>query len=368
MKRILAVILAIALIVPTFLVVGKVKAADYPHDPRGEITDVGIVWPTCYQGEKQEIYVEFRNPTSTTYHYLVAVNILDPNGNTVYDSHTVGEDKDQYVSGGQTVFCGTWYYTLPHTAPVGTYHVVAGLKLYPWTELDYRGASWCPPEETFSVKPSHETIVGISGDPYDDGDGYADSMRVQVLARTNALEELDVEVYCDLKDPNGHVVDTDGSGMWTVPAGGQSWSYPFYMFVPYDSPVGKYTTDVYLYDATHRNDYPDSDPEDSDPNAISMDPLYPPGYGNDVKPDLIVLSVWTEPSTPTSGQPFYTSTSTALEQLTHIETPMIKTMPLSQRRREAQPHRPLTYLLLTTLHKPPDMLTHAHLFQQHTEP
>ena len=128
LKSIFVMALVLLLVIPLFsILVPRVNAIDYPHDPRGEITDVDIVWSTCYQGEKQAIYVVVRNPTSTTYPYLVSVSILDPSNNTVYDSHQVGQDMGGHVAGGQSVTWGPWWYTLPHSAPNGTYHVLAGL-------------------------------------------------------------------------------------------------------------------------------------------------------------------------------------------------------------------------------------------------
>lgn len=282
MKRILVAMFVIALIIPTFSILVKVHAADYPHDPRGEIIDVHIVWPTCYQGETQEITVGFSNPTTTTYHYLVALNIIDSNGNTIYDSHTVSEDKDGYVGPGQTAWFGSWWFTLPRNAPTGTYHVLAGLRLYPWDpELDYMGLSWCEPEKTFLVKPSAEYFThGLRTGTADyDSDGYPDSVWIEVEAGTNALEELDVDAYGNLTDPSGNVVDTDGPGLWTIPAGGASWSYRFYLYVN-GGPVGMYSVDLYLYDGSHHNHYPNSPPEDIWMSAHSYGPLYPEGYGS----------------------------------------------------------------------------------------
>jgi hypothetical protein len=303
LKKISALIFMFLLLVQLLSIfVLKAHSADYPHDPRGEITDVDIVWPVCYQGEKQEVYVEFRNPTSTTYHYLVAVNIYDSNNKVVYDSHTVGEDKHGYVDGGRTVAWGPWWYTVPLDAPTGTYHVLAGLRLYPWDpELDYRGLSWCEPEETFTVKPSHEYIADKRGGPNDsDGDGYYDTVWIEVKAGTNAMEEVDVEVYGKLKDPNGRVVNEGGSGVWSIPPGVLSWGPRFYISVPSGSPVGRYQVDLYLYDASHRNQYPTADPEHVWVNAYSYDPLYPKGYAQPDRPPVLSNGYVTPPSGDTS--------------------------------------------------------------------
>jgi hypothetical protein len=123
---------------------------------QGEVIDIRFD-AYYYRGDAVEIYVDVHNPTSSQLHYLVAVNIIDPNGVTVYDSHQLGQDIDKYVSGGVYVAFGPYRYTLPSNAKTGVYHVLAGLKLYPWTELDYRGVDWCPPEETFIVDTTHPT-------------------------------------------------------------------------------------------------------------------------------------------------------------------------------------------------------------------
>jgi len=308
MKKIWSIAMIFLVVLFTFTVcLPKVLAADYPHDPRGEITNI-VIYPSLpsYQGETPLIYVEFRNPTSTTYHYLVAVNIFDPvhpyPEDPIYDSHVEGEDIDGYVSGGETVSWGPWEYTIPYDAAVGTWHILAGLRLYPWDpELDYMGLSWCEPEKTFIVKPSHETITNKVGGPYDfDSDGYYDSVWIEVKAGTNAEEDVDVEVYGNLTDPDGNVVYTDGSGVWTVPAGGESWGFRFYLLVPSGSPVGRYSVDLYLYDDSHRNTYP----EHIWINAYPYDPLYPPGYGSvrtiTVDPNGGKIYVDGEPTTTTT--------------------------------------------------------------------
>jgi len=138
-----------------------------PSEVDGEIIDIRFA-SSYTQGDIVEVYVDVRNPTSTQWHYLVAVEIHDPHGNKVYDSHPRGEDKDRYVSGGSSPTFGPYRYDLPKDAPTGTYHVLAGLRQYPWEpELAYRGESWCPPEETFTVdKKGDITAPTTPGTPY----------------------------------------------------------------------------------------------------------------------------------------------------------------------------------------------------------
>jgi hypothetical protein len=299
LKSIFVTALVLLLIIPFFgILVPRVNAIDYPHDPRGEITDVDIVWSTCYQGEKQAIYVVFRNPTSTTYPYLVSVSVLDPGNKTVYDSHQVGQDMAGDVAGGQSVTWGPWWYTLPHDAPNGTYHVLAGLKLYPWTELDYildyMGLNWCEPEATFLLKLSYETIVGSNGGAFDsDGDGWNDTAWVQVSATTNCQQDVSVWAAAVFKDPAHNIVNVHSSDVWTVPAAGQSWSQKIYFKLPVGSLAGRYSVDVYLFDTSHRGG--EDHPEDILPNAQTYDPLCQSGYGR--------LSLSNGHVDPASGSP-----------------------------------------------------------------
>ena len=105
--------------------------------------------------------MDFNNTTSTQWHYLVAVEIRDPNGNVVYDSNTEGENRDGNVSGHSSDSFGSYDYTLPDNAPTGTYDVVASLRQYPWDpDLDWRGLAWCPPEETFVVSEKPDEPAG----------------------------------------------------------------------------------------------------------------------------------------------------------------------------------------------------------------
>jgi len=278
LKSIFVTALILLLVIPLFsILVPRAKASDYPHDPRGEITDVDIVWSTCYQGETQGIYVVFRNPTLTTYPYVVSVTLFDLSNNVVYDSHQVGQDIGGYVNGGQSVTWGPWWCTVPTDAPNGTYHVLARLKLYPWTDLDYRGLSWCEPEATFLAKLSHETIFGHNGAAYDsDEDGCNDTAWVQVLAMTNCQQDVNVWAGAVFKDPNGNVASVHSTNVWTVPAAGKSWSDKVYFNVPAGSPVGNYSVDLYLFDTSHRNG---DDPEHVLQSAQTYNPLCPPGYG-----------------------------------------------------------------------------------------
>lgn len=119
----------------------------------GEITDIRFPGGTTYyQGQIMDIWVDVYNPTSESLHYLAVVNIYDPYMNKIWDSHDVGQDKDKWVSGGTYDWLGPFTWIVPTDAPTGTYHVLAGLRIYPWDPvLDYRGLDWCQPEENFTV-------------------------------------------------------------------------------------------------------------------------------------------------------------------------------------------------------------------------
>lgn len=127
------------------------------HVIDGEITDVRFPGGDTYsQREIIDIWVDVYNPTPEDLHFLALVEIYDPlTGSSdppIYDSHTVGADKDTWVSGLTSASMGPFTWIIPSDAPIGTYHVLAILRKYPWEpELDHRGLDWCPPEETFNV-------------------------------------------------------------------------------------------------------------------------------------------------------------------------------------------------------------------------
>jgi len=242
----------------------------------GEITDVRFPSrdpnPAYSRGEIVEIWVDVYNPTSTELHYLAVVNIFDPSmGDPIYDSHKVGADRDALVPGYSPAYLGPFLYIIPTDAPIGTYHVLAGLRLYPWDpELDYRGLSWCPPEETFAVEsPSNpkETIVYFELNSFDNsGDGYHDAAQIRVDADTTD-GTLTITLKGYLKNPDGATVDSD-SKSWQIIGTGDEYN-GFNLYVPNGDKVGKYTIQLELYD--NSGNFEDS-------SSGTLDPLYPPDY------------------------------------------------------------------------------------------
>lgn len=107
MGRIVTFLLILILLVsslPTNLTTASSSA-------QGEITD--IRFSSSYtQGDTVEVNVDVKNPTSTQWHYLVAVEIHDPDGDVVYDSHPRGEDIDD-PPGVYASSCAISSYFLP---------------------------------------------------------------------------------------------------------------------------------------------------------------------------------------------------------------------------------------------------------------
>lgn len=83
-------------------------------------------------------------------HVRVIVNIVDPRGNVVYDSHVMNEDKEVWIAFGQSEMSAFWW-TIPSGALSGTYRITASLRDWSnWdTVYDYRWGD--RPGPTFQV-------------------------------------------------------------------------------------------------------------------------------------------------------------------------------------------------------------------------
>ena len=103
-----------------------------------------------------------RNDGQKRDHFLVPLNILYGD-KTVYDSHRgkkshTHDDKgdeclDIWVDAAAEQKVGPFVWRIPHGTSSGTYHVLAGLRKYPWEPLlMFCGARWCAPETTFEVR------------------------------------------------------------------------------------------------------------------------------------------------------------------------------------------------------------------------
>jgi len=72
-------------------------------------------------------------------HLRVIINIVDPRGNAVYDSHVVNEDREVWIGSGQSG-TSSFRWTIPSGAVKGTYRITASLRDWSnWdTIYDYR--------------------------------------------------------------------------------------------------------------------------------------------------------------------------------------------------------------------------------------
>jgi hypothetical protein len=264
--------IVVALLITSMMQVAlNIQLAEAVED--GEIVDIRFPSedpnPTYSQGDLVELWVDVYNPTPDSLHYLVVVNIFNPSMVKVWDSDEVGANRDAWVDGYTTAYCFPFIYRIPDTAPTGTYHMLAGLRMYPWEpELDFRGLDWCPPEETFSVlSDPTETIWGMELSGFDNsGDGYDDAAFVRLDVDTTD-GTLDVTAYGYLYNPSNNIVDTDSS-TWTITSNDVEWG-ELYLYVPNGESVGQYRVYVEVYD-NHGNF------EDSAQGYL--DPLYPPDY------------------------------------------------------------------------------------------
>lgn len=135
--------------------------AEQPNEYIGQVTEVATNLTAFRPGERVEIWVDVLNDSPEDRHYVVAVEIDDPNDSAVWDSHRgsqrrshEGDDcREVTLASGASTSVGPFLATLPQSAPAGRYHVIAGLRVYPWSgSASFRGATWAPPEELIEVR------------------------------------------------------------------------------------------------------------------------------------------------------------------------------------------------------------------------
>ncbi len=125
----------------------------------GRIVDVYPSKAEYHLGEEVKVYVQVKNTTNERQQYVVALEALDPNDQVVYDSHGGSEehrplrdDIVQWLDSDESVVFGPFAFTLASNLASGTYHIITGLRVYPWDPVaQFRGVQWCPPEDTFEV-------------------------------------------------------------------------------------------------------------------------------------------------------------------------------------------------------------------------
>lgn len=126
----------------------------------GRIQSISLSKASFRPGETLTAYVKIRNEGQEKTHFLVVVNIVYGD-ETVYDSHDGKKSHshkgdgclDTWLEPGTDQRIGPFVYKIPSEAKPGTYHVLAGLRKYPWEPLlMFRGARWCPPETTFELR------------------------------------------------------------------------------------------------------------------------------------------------------------------------------------------------------------------------
>jgi len=125
----------------------------------GRILSIEIPDRRFKPGETLVVHARVSNQSKAKSRFLLVLNILYGD-KTVYDSHhgkkshTHEGDEciDFWIDPRAEQRIGPFVYKIPDDASSGTYHVLAGLRKYPWEPLlMFRGAGWCPPETTFEV-------------------------------------------------------------------------------------------------------------------------------------------------------------------------------------------------------------------------
>ena len=142
------------------LIISGVSCSKKTSKSTGRIMSIEMPKNRFSPGETFTAHVKVCNDGPDKAHFLVVLNILHGE-KTVYDSHKGKKSSshkgdeclDTWIKPGSQQTIGPFTYEIPDNAEIGTYHVLAGLRDYPWEPLIvFRGARWCPPETTFEVR------------------------------------------------------------------------------------------------------------------------------------------------------------------------------------------------------------------------
>lgn len=156
-KRLPMFIIPISMI---YIFVSLVGCSKTSAESKGRVLSIRLSKSTLRPGDTLTIYTAVRNDGESKDHFLVAANVLYGE-KTVYDSHggkkshnhEGDECLDVWIESGAQKDVGPFIYKIPTDARPGTYHVLVGLRKFPWEPLlMFRGARWCSPETTFEVR------------------------------------------------------------------------------------------------------------------------------------------------------------------------------------------------------------------------
>jgi subtilase family serine protease len=112
------------------------------------------------RGETVRIRYTIRNTGDVRIELRMVVEIVDPLGRSVYDSHRVDQDRRHDLDPGQTA-SGEFTWTIPADAVLGTYEVKASLRHWNiWDKIfDYRWGDRPGPRFTVVQQPTVEIRV-----------------------------------------------------------------------------------------------------------------------------------------------------------------------------------------------------------------
>jgi uncharacterized membrane protein len=124
-----------------------------------KIENVLKVVDTIAPGSTFVYAVYVRNTGSVRLHVDVAVNILNPQGIVVYDSHPT-ETHDLNLDPGQLGLTSQFNWTVPNDAMTGQYKILIGVHSYDWKkEYDYWGVQGYHVADTLKIVPEYSLLV-----------------------------------------------------------------------------------------------------------------------------------------------------------------------------------------------------------------
>jgi hypothetical protein len=160
-------------------------------------------------GENVKISITIVNGGNTQLDLRVVIDVVDPNGNVLYDSHPVGQDK-RYPLGPGGQASGEFNWAIPSNSACGTYRVEASLRDWnDWNAIfDYRWGD--KPGPTFSRSPCGGVSCFVVSDwsvmsGYPPTAVYGKRMWMDISAKNGCTE--DALIVFTIMDQNGVAVD-----------------------------------------------------------------------------------------------------------------------------------------------------------------
>jgi len=196
--------------------------------------------------ETVSIPFTIKNTGNVRLHLRMVVNIEDPNGVIVYDSHKTSpiQDKEYWLDPGQQK-SDSFQWTIPSGAPSGTYKIYASLRNWDdWNKIyDYRWGD--KPGPTFKVILPDLTITSVKV--------YQSEVQAGGKITVEFTEKNQGTADSSLFNTGIYLGKTEYGTNYNLGVGerhslkaGESRTFKYEVYIPKDAPPGEYYVTVFI--------------------------------------------------------------------------------------------------------------------------